>query len=429
MRVQPWFEGRFATYGGSYLGFTQWSLLVDPPPELATAIVANGPHDFHAAVYRGGALSLSDYLSFSYDVAHQEDGGMIRKMIGMALAQRSLTKTMRSLPLDEACDRLLTGRAQWWKRWLTDRDPTAPVWRDTRLGESLDRVEVPILIQSGWQDLFIQQSLEQYGRLVERGVKVGLTVGPWTHGQAFTKGWPVILSDAFDWLDEHLGHDVNRERSAPVKVFVTGAERWRELGSWPPAATERIFYCKPGGVLGTSPSELGSKAEFTYDPADPTPSIGGSYMAPRASGYRDDSALARRGDTLVLDSSPLSSPLDVLGAPVVEIAQSSQNPNADLFVRLSEVSIEGGSRNVSDGFLRPDPSCSNGVIRLELDPIAHRFGMGSRIRLVIAGGAHPRWERNLGTDENPGTSSRILTSPRTIDLQSSNLALPVVISE
>lgn len=32
MRRQPWWKGRFATIGISYLGFTQWALLQDPPP-------------------------------------------------------------------------------------------------------------------------------------------------------------------------------------------------------------------------------------------------------------------------------------------------------------------------------------------------------------------------------------------------------------
>ena len=32
LREQPWFSGRFATLGPSYLGFTQWALLMDPPP-------------------------------------------------------------------------------------------------------------------------------------------------------------------------------------------------------------------------------------------------------------------------------------------------------------------------------------------------------------------------------------------------------------
>ena len=39
LRGQPWFDGRLATMGLSYLGFTQWALLMDPPPELRTAVI------------------------------------------------------------------------------------------------------------------------------------------------------------------------------------------------------------------------------------------------------------------------------------------------------------------------------------------------------------------------------------------------------
>jgi putative CocE/NonD family hydrolase len=49
LRTQPWFGGRFATLGASYLGFTQWALLRDPPPELAAAVIDVAPHDFHRA--------------------------------------------------------------------------------------------------------------------------------------------------------------------------------------------------------------------------------------------------------------------------------------------------------------------------------------------------------------------------------------------
>jgi len=34
LREQSWFDGRLATYGASYLGFVQWALAMDPPPEL-----------------------------------------------------------------------------------------------------------------------------------------------------------------------------------------------------------------------------------------------------------------------------------------------------------------------------------------------------------------------------------------------------------
>ena len=39
---------------------------------------------------------------------------------------------------------------------------------------------------------------------------------------------------------------------------------------------------------------------------------------------------------------------------------------------------------------------------IELDAVAHRFGAGSRIRVLVAGGSHPRFVRNLGTGEPLG---------------------------
>ena len=92
---------------------------------------------------------------------------------------------------------------------------------------------------------------------------------------------------------------------------------------------------------------------------------------------------------------------------MVVLAHATDNPHADLFVRLSEVDPDGGSRNVSEGFLRLDPDASTGSIRLGLDAVAHRFTAGNRVRVVVAGGSHPRWERNLGTDDDPASSARM----------------------
>jgi predicted acyl esterase len=46
--------------------------------------------------------------------------------------------------------------------------------------------------------------------------------------------------------------------------------------------------------------------------------------------------------------------------------------------------------------------------------MAHRFNPGTRVRLQISGGAHPRYARNLGTDEDPATSVHLVPSHRTI---------------
>ena len=113
------------------------------------------------------------------------------------------------------------------------------------------------------------------------------------------------------------------------------------------------------------------------------------------------------------------------GSPVIEMAYETDNDHFDVFVRISEVDSRGRSHNVSDGFRRfntiPDES-----IRVELDPIAHRFSAGSRIRVLVAGGCHPRFARNLGTGESVLHGERMVATTHTVRHgESSMLILPV----
>lgn len=118
--------------------------------------------------------------------------------------------------------------------------------------------------------------------------------------------------------------------------------------------------------------------------------------------------------------------LEIARTPVVHLAHSSDNPHADVFLRLSDVDPKGCSTNVSEGFVRLAPVDSSSDVHLELDSVAHRFAAGHRIRIVVAGGSHPRWERNLGTGADPAISIETAPSKRTIDLTRSNVVLPVV---
>jgi predicted acyl esterase len=115
LRTQPWFDGRLATLGGSYLGWTQWTLLQDPPPELRTAIVYVGPHDFRRAVFGRGPFTLGDFLGWTNQVTNQEDGGQLRRLFDAVTAGRKLRPILAGLPLADAADPLLRGRAPWYR--------------------------------------------------------------------------------------------------------------------------------------------------------------------------------------------------------------------------------------------------------------------------------------------------------------------------
>lgn len=123
----------------------------------------------------------------------------------------------------------------------------------------------------------------------------------------------------------------------------------------------------------------------------------------------------------------LPSDLYLVGSPVVELSHAADNPRVDVFVRVGEVDGKRRSRNVSDGYRRVIGTHEPSVVRIELDAAAHRFRAGSRIRLLIAGGSHPRFARNLGTDEPALTARTMATSNHAVRHRSgalSRLVLP-----
>lgn len=412
LREQPWFTGRFATIGLSYLGFTQWALLADPPPELAAAVIAVGPHDFHSTSWGTGSFALNDFLGWSDMMANQERS-TAHRLAFQLLSTRRLASAVQNVPLGSAGRALLGQNSTWYESWIEHPDIDDPFWEPMRMTHALDRCAVPVLLIGGWQDIFIDQTIAQYHHLRRRGADVTLTVGPWTHDQMVTKAITNTTAETLDWLATHLAREARTdpERSDPVRIFVTGRRPsgWVDLPEWPPVTTDQVLYLQPTGQLSDiAPDEQAPTSGFRYDPAHPTPTVGGRLLT-RDSGYRDDTELAERADVLSFTGAPLDEDVCVYGHPVVELDHSTDNPHFDLFVRVSEVDERGRSRNVGDGFRRFD-AAPEGPIRLELDPIAHRFSRGSRIRVLVAGGCHPRFARNMGTGEPAISGSRMVPS-------------------
>jgi putative CocE/NonD family hydrolase len=215
-----------------------------------------------------------------------------------------------------------------------------------------------------------------------------------------------------------------------MRVFVTG-EGWRELPDWPPTATKHALYLQPGGGLAEAPPPPASPSvTFRYDPADPTPTVGGRLLSADG-GYRNDTQLAARPDVLSFTSDALANDLCVHGSPVAELAHASDNRHVDVFVRISEVFPVNGakshSRNVTDGYQRLVGSSD--AVTVQLDAIAHRFSAGSRIRVLVAGGCHPRYARNLGTGEAVATGRQLKPASHELHFGTSRVVLPVPSSD
>ncbi|MEV4707239.1 CocE/NonD family hydrolase [Actinoplanes sp. NPDC049316] len=449
LRTREWFDGRLATLGASYLGWTQWTLLLDPPPELKMAVIAVGPHDFRDAVFGTGAFTLGDFLSWSHQITGQEHRGLNR-IRHLTTARRRVRPGLQGLPLADAAEPVLQGRAPWYREWLSHPEDSDPFWDAYRAGPALERVAVPVLLISGWQDLFLDQTLTQYETLRARGADVSLLIGPWTHFGVATKGATRTEPATLAWLDHYVAGSASSgpagtassglagtapsglAGTAPsglagtVSVFRTGEEKWHDLPQWPPATRPRTFTLTADGTLTSAKSAPPGAVIFRYDPQDPTPSVGGRVLS-GTMGVRDNRKLESRGDVVTFTAPAFTTDLDLAGTPALEIDISVDNPYADVFARLCDVDPSGRSHNFSDALLRLDPSVPPGVVQrltLRLDPCFHRVRAGHRLRLQVSGGAHPRFARNLGTDGKPENGAELAPSVHTIHCGQSRLIVP-----
>ena len=370
LRQQAWFGGRFALCGASYLGYTAWAIMTDPPPELVTAVIAVAAHDNYWVTHGAGAFALEGTLALCDGFDHLEDG-MIRGLPRFVTASRRLKPGYEELPLVRAQETVLAGSRMPYREWLTATDADDPVWQPMRLGQALERVDVPVLLHEGWHGSVPRpddRSVRAPAAPRRRCRTDHRTLDPCRgrhQGRRNLDGGDPGLAGASTSPAPVAG--AGPARSASSSPAPRSGATCRN-GHQPP--TERVLYLQPDGGLGaTPPTPTAGPSTFVYDPADPTPAVGGRVINPAIAGHRDNRELEKRDDVLTFTGPPLSEPLEVIGNPVVELVHRTDNPYVDLFVRLCEVRKNGRSINVSDGFHRLEPDESSGTIRIRLEAI------------------------------------------------------------
>jgi len=386
-------------------------------------VVQVGLHDPHALFYSNGALRLDNALAVGAGITYQHRG-MGPFLKATLRLRRHLRRVITAQPLRGAHESALGGEVPWLDGVLTHPDAEDPYWQGASLAEAAERADIPTSLITGWHDALLDQTIEQYGRLRRAGGTTALLVGPWTHTSAVQQGWPDMFAESLAWLRAHLYDDRSGLRPTRVRVHVGGEDAWRDLDEWPPAPATASWFAAPDGQLVRQPpTDSVPPASFRYDPADPTPSVGGALLSPDA-GPRDNRQLESRDDVLTFTGPPLTEPLDVLGPVSARLSISTDTGHADVFTRLCDVDPQGRSVNVCDGLSRLDTAA--GVpehINVPMSATAHRFAAGHRVRWQISGGALPRYARNPGTGE-PQLDATTYTPVRITVHSDSELMLP-----
>jgi uncharacterized protein len=408
IKAQPWHDGKVGMTGASYLGLVQWAVAAAAGDDLGAIVPTVTASQFHGATY-GGGLALESMATWHTMVAMQEKPFAALQMLRRL---ERLRGAYDHLPLEEMDVEVLGVPNGLFREALAHTGADDPFWQQRDNAVGVAEVEAPVLLIAGWHDLFTPWQIEDYVALRAAGRDVRLLVGPWTH--ISRELWAVSTRESIRFLRGHLLGDERLLRAPRVRVHIGGSGEWRDMRDWPPPRSRELrLHLHAGGRLDEATPGPAEPDTYRYDPADPTPAVGGPVLLARKP-VVDNRRLERRDDVLVYTSSPLQKGMDAIGPVNAEIFVRSSLRYFDVFVRVCDVDRLGVSRNVCDALERVSTVDGVATVRFPLWPIAHRFRRGHRIRVQVSSGAHPRYARNPGTGEPMATATELRTADQEV---------------
>ncbi len=400
-----------------------WALAAADIPEWRLAISQDGESEIRDSVlYPGdvfaGAVALGYVHSITWLACHPR-ASLLRMMLAAIRGARRTKKILGTLPVGTADERLLGQRVEFFQEWLI-REHDHEFWQRLNLRRHAAAMPSQIHLSTGWYDICLASTLADYTALREAGKTPRLVIGPWYHvGGATNRAYRREVDAC---LDAIARGEIAIARPS-VRLHVGGVNEWRELPDWPPPGYQPVaWHLQPDGGLAITPAPASApdRYRYRYDPADPTPAVGGAMENWDGTvGAKDNRRLEQRPDVLTYTSDVLTQDVEVIGPVSAEIVVRSSLEHTDLFARLCDVDPRGRSINLCDGIrrLRPEmPAAPDGTRRVAIDLVAtaHCFRAGHRIRLQVSSGAHSRLMLNPGTGAPLATATELRAADQEI---------------
>jgi putative CocE/NonD family hydrolase len=439
----PYSDGKVGMIGASYVGATQMLAAIAQPPHLsaiAPNMTASNYHD--GWTYQSGAFEQW----FDQNWTSQLAQNTLQRLIEENTDARSGVPTLpianypvfnfAQLPAE---GQLTSTIAPYYGDWLAHPDYD-DYWKQWSIEENFPKISVPMLQVGGWYDIFNAGTLRNYmgakahgateaartqqHLLIEIGGHAGFgrRIGDVDFGpHAIENVYTNVILDWYDFTLKGIKNEYATDK--PVKLFVMGANEYRQEDDWPPPQTRFTKYflhsngkansLRGDGSLSTAAAKSEPSDSYVYNPTNPTPTFGGPlccdehHMEP---GPRDQRAVENRDDVLVYSIGPLAKDIEVTGPVTATLFVKSSAVDTDFTAKLVDAGPDGFAQDLTEGILRmryrDSQEHANFMnpgqvyqITVDLWATSNVFLKGHSIRLEIASSNFPRFDRNLNTGE------------------------------
>lgn len=397
LAAQPWCSGRVGMMGISWGGFNGLQLAARRPPELhAVATVCSSDDRYADDVHYMGGCLLGDNLSWASTMFAYNSCPPDPELVGA---------DWRKMWLDR-----LNHSGLWLDEWLRHQTRDA-YWRHGSICEDYSAVNCPVFAVSGWADGYSNSVF----RLLEHldVPRKGL-IGPWSHKYPHLgQPGPAIgfLQELVRWWDRWLKDIDNgimegpmltawmQDSVPPSTSYAERPGRWVGEPSWPTPHVRTLEYKLAPRRIAEPDEDVPVRARAIESPLSVGQFAGKwcSYNAPPDLPYDQRQ---EDGGSLVFDSDVLTEDCEILGAATLDLEFESDQPNAMVAVRLSDVAPGGRATRVTYGLLNlthrnghEEPEAlavgERCRARVHLNGCAQKFPAGHRIRVAISNSYWP----------------------------------------
>lgn len=403
--AQPFSDGKIGIFGTSAPGITSNLAAASAPPHLTAAYVTVAPDSlFYRSRFVGGVFKES------------HSGGWLR---GQGVSEDMINAYRARAVLDEQ-------------------------WRATDFLFHRHHVQIPVYNVGGWHDIYAEGSLFNFVYLQNEGHEAArgkqkLFMGAFGHGTlqgdleypggGFING---DIEQQMRWWDYWLKDIDNGIMDEPaVSIYMMGSARKGavsahnrviHMDSWPPAATLTNYYLQPDMSLATTPPSAAEAFKtYTFDPANPVPTMGGQNLGADV-GPRDQREIGQRQDYLRFATPVLDSDTVVAGHIDMELYVSTDALDTDFVVKLVDIYPDGYEALILDYPIRArfrDGQDAEDVklmtpgavekLTINLWSTAQTFEKGHRIGVHVTSSNFPRFAVN----PNNGAALDDVTTPAT----------------
>ena len=453
----PYADGKVGMWGGSYVGATQMLTAIVHPPHLAGICPVVTASNYHSNwTYQGGAFEQWFNQSWTAGLAQDTLGRMVQHHTDAMQGARTLP--LANFPLFNmsaaAVWQTPGALAPYFLDWLSHPNYD-DYWKKWSIEDHFSDIKVPALHTAAWYDIFQGGSLRNYEGIrthggseeARRGQHLLVIIGG--HAGGGQKIGDVDFGAAaaefeetqvtLDWYNYLFKGARNQFSEKPVRIFVMGANQWRNEDAWPPKNAQTTKYylhssqgansLRGDGRLTTEAPAAGEALDhYVYDPANPVPTIGGPLCCDAEhlpAGPRDQRPAEARDDVLVYSTEAFAKDVEVTGPVSLTLYAHSSAVDTDFTAKLVDVWPNGFAQNLTEGILRaryrnsqatPELLNPGETYKLTIDAwsTSNVFRAGHKLRIEVSSSNFPRFDRNLNTGRLASTDDTWVKATNTI---------------